>query len=330
MVAHGAMPRTVSQPLIGARLPLHCSIIAMPLPPLSWRAGLLLGCLRLAGRLPLRLLHAGGASLGRLLWLARGRARRTVERNLAIALTQQGTQKRHSIAREALVETGKSVAEVALVWGRGPVAALAELREVRGEALFEAALARGNGLIVAAPHLGCWELLNYWLASRTPLAILYRPPRQPWLEPMLVHARGALQVEQVRAEGSGVRTLYKRLAAGGVVGILPDQKPRQGEGVHAPFFGVPAATMVLLPRLARRTGASVLFAFAERLPRGAGYRLHFVPAPGAIADEDLAVACAALNRGVEDCVRLAFAQYQWTYKRWPADAVAAQAGSLPD
>ena len=133
---------------------------------------------------------------------------------------------------------------------------------------------------------------------------------------MLVRARGALPVEQVRAEGTGVRTLYKRLAAGGVVGILPDQKPRAGEGVHAPFFGTPAATMVLLPRLARRTGASVLFAFAERLPRGSGYRLHFLPAPEAIADEDLDVACAALNRGVEDCVRLAFAQYQWTYKRW--------------
>src|SRR5690606_8025007 len=180
-------------------------------------------------------------------------------------------EKRHAIAREALAQTGKAAAEVALVWGRGPEEALGQVREVRGEALFDAALARGNGLIVAAPHLGCWELLNYWLAMRTPLAILYRPPRQAWLEPLLVRARGALPVEQVRAEGSGVRALYKRLAAGGVVGILPDQKPRAGDGVPAPFFGTPAATMVLLPRLARRTGASVLFAFTERLPRGAGY-----------------------------------------------------------
>ena len=59
-------------------------------------------------------------------------------------------------------------------------------------------------------------------------------------------------------------------------------------------------------------------------------RITVMPAPAEIADEDLGVACAALNRGVEDCVRLAFAQYQWPYKRWPADAVAAQADSLPD
>ncbi|CAG1772621.1 partial Lipid A biosynthesis lauroyltransferase, partial [uncultured bacterium] len=89
-----------------------------------------------------------------------------------------------------------------------------------------------------------------------------------------------------------------------------------------PFFGVPASTMVLLPRLAERTGASVVFAFAERLPRAAGYRLHFLPAPPEIADSDIEVACAALNRGVENCVRLAFEQYQWTYKRWPKTATA--------
>jgi KDO2-lipid IV(A) lauroyltransferase len=124
----------------------------------------------------------------------------------------------------------------------------------------------------------------------------------------------------VRAEGAGVRTLYRRLQAGGVVGILPDQKPNQGEGENAPFFGVPAQTMVLLPRLAERTGATVLFSFAERLPHGAGYRVHFLPAPDGIANKDIGIACAALNRGVEDCVRLAFAQYQWTYKRYPNDA----------
>ncbi|MEP7042322.1 MAG: lipid A biosynthesis acyltransferase [Dokdonella sp.] len=289
----------------------------MTSPSLAWPVALLYGSLRIAGRLPLPLLHAIGTLLGRLLWLVRGRTRHIVERNLSLVLTQEGAQSRHRLAREALVETGKALTEIARVWGNDPANAIEMIREVRGEALFRDALARGTGLIVAAPHLGCWELLNYWLAAQTPLAILYRPPRHAIVEPLLLKARGALPVEQVRAEGAGVRTLYKRLAAGGVVGILPDQQPRGGEGVWAPFFGVPASTMVLLPRLARRTGASVLFAFAERLPQGRGFRVHFLAAPPQLADADLGIACAALNRGVEDCVRLAFAQYQWSYKRYP-------------
>jgi KDO2-lipid IV(A) lauroyltransferase len=113
-----------------------------------------------------------------------------------------------------------------------------------------------------------------------------------------------------------VRKLYKRLLDGGVVGILPDQQPKLGEGEFAPFFGTPALTMVLLSRLAQRTGATVLFSVAERLPRGAGYRLHFLEAPDGIGAADLSTAVAALNRGVEDCVRLAPAQYQWHYKRY--------------
>jgi KDO2-lipid IV(A) lauroyltransferase len=287
---------------------------------LSWSVTLLYGMLRIAGQLPLPVLHALGAAIGRWTWRCHGRTRRVTESNLALVLTQESTKSRQAIGHAAVIETGKALCEIARIWGNAPATALALIREVSGRELFDAALARGRGLIVAAPHLGCWELLNYWLAAQTPLAILYRAPRHAAIEPLLLRARGALPVEQVRAEGSSVRTLYKRLAAGGVVGILPDQKPREGTGVIAPFFDVPAATMVLLPRLAERTGASVLFSFVERLPRGAGYRLHFLPAPDAIADTDITVACTALNQGVENCVRLAFAQYQWSYKRYPADA----------
>ncbi|MHB1617961.1 MAG: LpxL/LpxP family acyltransferase [Metallibacterium sp.] len=292
---------------------------------MRWHVAFTYALLRLAGRLPLRTLHALGAGLGMLLWRADDRERRNVEVNLGIACPEQSPAARAALARECLRETGRGIAELGKVWGGGAERALRLVREVRGQELFDAALVRGRGLIVAAPHLGCWELLNHWIGARTPLAILYRPPRQPAWEPLLRRARGRFAPEQVRAEGSGVRSLYRRLAAGGVVGILPDQQPRGGEGAFAPFFGLPAATMVLLPRLAERTGATVLFGFMERLPRGAGFRLHWRAAPAAIAAADALLACSALNACVEDCVRSAFTQYQWTYRRWslrptPGDA----------
>lgn len=272
--------------------------------------------LRLVGRLPLRVLHALGALLGGLFWWSGSQLRHHTEVNFRLIHTQFGEKERQRTAKRSLRETGKSFTEIARIWGGGAERALALVREVDGEDLFNAALASGRGLIIAAPHLGCWELLNFWLCSRTALAIVYRPPRNPALEPLLLRARGALNPEQIRAEGAGVRALYKRLQAGGVVGILPDQQPKQGEGEFAPFFGVPALTMVLVSRLAQRTGATVLFAFAERLPRGRGFRVRFRAAPPDIASEDLPRAVAALNRGVEDCVNLAFDQYQWHYKRF--------------
>ncbi len=284
---------------------------------MRWYVRLTWWLLRLLGVLPLPALSVLGHGLGRALWWRR-RARERVhaEVNLRIARPELDPVARAALLRAALVETGCAVTEMAAVWGRGARRALHLVRAVEGLEHFEAALGAGRGLVIAAPHLGCWELLNYWLCARTPLAILYAPPRNPAWEALLVRARGDLGPEQVRADGAGVRSLFKRLAAGGVVGILPDQQPKRGEGRFAPFFGFDANTMVLLPRVARRTGATVLFAFAERLPRGAGFCVHLRPAPGGIADPDLEVACTALNRGVEDCVRLAWPQYQWVYKRW--------------
>ena len=275
--------------------------------------------LRLIGLLPLRVLHGVGALLGRLSLRLDGKTVRSTAVNIRITRPELAAPARAALLREVMIESGKSVTEIAKIWGSDAERALELVREVRGEALFDAALASGQGVIIAAPHLGCWELLNYWLCRKTPMAILYRPPRIAAIEGLLRKARGALAPEQVRAEGAGVRTLFKRLGAGGTVGILPDQKPREGEGEFAPFFGRDALTMVLLPRLAARTGATVLFAFAERLPRGEGFRIHLLPAPEGLADADQRVACAALNRGVQDCVELAYAQYQWHYKRYSAN-----------
>jgi KDO2-lipid IV(A) lauroyltransferase len=275
--------------------------------------------LRLLGRLPLRWLHGVGAGVGRLvLW----RGNRTVKNtavNLRLVRLGLDDAAQAALLRAVMMESGKAVVELAKIWGADAGHALGLVRDVRGEELLDAALASGRGVIIAAPHLGCWELLNHWLCRKTPMAILYRPPRIAAIEGLLRKVRGALAPEQVRADGAGVRTLYKRLAAGGTVGILPDQKPRAGEGEFAPFFGRDALTMVLLPRLAARTGATVLFAFAERLPQGAGYRVHLLPAPPGLTDADLAIACAALNAGVQACVECAFAQYQWQYKRYSAD-----------
>jgi KDO2-lipid IV(A) lauroyltransferase len=275
-------------------------------------------CLRLLALLPLRVLHGIGAGFGRLVLWRGGRTVHHTAVNLRIARPALDPLEQRTLLRQVMAEGGKSISEIAKVWGAGASRALDLVREVRGEHLLDAALATGKGVIIAAPHLGCWELLNYWLCRKTPMAILYRPPRIAAIEGLLRKVRGALAPEQIRADGAGVRALYRRLAAGGAVGILPDQKPRAGEGRLAPFFGRDALTMVLLPRLAARTGATVLFAFAERLPAGTGYRIHLREAPSGIADADPQIACAALNRGVQDCVELAFAQYQWQYKRWSA------------
>jgi KDO2-lipid IV(A) lauroyltransferase len=74
--------------------------------------------------------------------------------------------------------------------------------------------------------------------------------------------------------------------------------------------------MTLLPRLAARSGAVVLFGYCERIDDSTDFRLCFEPAPDALASGDPAVGVAALNVAVERIARRDLAQYQWTYKRY--------------
>jgi len=286
----------------------------------EFAAGLLYLLAAAAGRLPWRWLHALGDGLAALWRRMDAREARVARLNLELAYPELDAAAREDLHRGVLRTTARQALETLVFWTRPHARNLALLRETHGTELFDAAIAAGRGVIVAAPHYGNWELLNQWLASRTPLAILYRPPDSAIGEAFLRRVRAddanAARIEQVPAEGSAVRRLLRVLQGGGVVGILPDQQPKAGEGVFATFFGVEALTMSLLPRLAARTGATVLYAFAERLPQGAGYRIHLLPAPDGLADADLAIACTALNRGVEACVERAFVQYQWHYRRW--------------
>ena len=280
----------------------------------------------LIGRLPWPVLLRLGDALAAW-WRWRDvRESRVARINLELAYPDLLPAERQALHAAILRTTARQVLETIRLWTRPHAENLGLLREQHGTTLMDAAIAAGRGVIIAAPHHGNWELLNQWLAWRTRLAILYRPPESEVVEHFLNLVRADHEqpgseerVTQVRAEGPAIRQLFKRLNDGGVVGILPDQQPKAGDGEFAPFFGVQALTMTLLGRLASRTGATVLFAWCERIDTHAGhpgFALHLHAAPEAVSDPDPKVAVAALNAAVEAIARRDPAQYQWTYKRY--------------
>ncbi|MBN8737596.1 MAG: lysophospholipid acyltransferase family protein [Xanthomonadales bacterium] len=285
---------------------------------MHWYTHLAYALMWLVARLPARAFRVVGAALGWLFWISGSRKRRIVEANLNLVRPDLDTAARRGLARECLRQAGIALVEVFGIW-TNPRRTLALVREVRGETLFHAAIAARRGLILCAPHIGSWEVANYWIGAHTPFATFYTQPRQSQVDALLRRLREGGASIQFPIDDSGVRRVFRHLNDAGVVSIMPDHVPRAG-AVVAPFFGVPALTMTLLPRLARRTGATVLMLFVERLPRARGFRVHFREPPAAIRDDDPLAACTALNAGIEACVRDAFTQYQWNYKRFKARA----------
>ncbi|MFC4726580.1 lipid A biosynthesis lauroyl acyltransferase [Coralloluteibacterium thermophilus] len=277
----------------------------------------------LAGRLPRPLAALAAGAGAWLIHRRNGRSACVARCNVELVAPGAGPAERERLVRGILRGTLLNTLDTLRFWTHAPHANLRRhVRAVHGEALYAAALADSRGLIVAAPHYGNWELLNQYLADRAPISIVYAAPESATGDAFLRRVRGGQPtVSQVRAEPAAVRALWRTLAAGGQAGILPDQQPKRGEGAFAPFFGRQALTMTLLTKLAARTGATVLFGYAERNADGS-YDIHFEAADPALAGDDDDAALAALNAGVERIARRDIRQYQWTYKRFsivPAD-----------
>ena len=283
---------------------------------------LLLNCfLTVAGKLPLRANHRLGTWLGLALYRFSKPNRRITELNVELCWPELSLEQQRNLVRKSLIEDGKGATETAFFWRQPTDKVLSKIRHIHGLELFDRAIEQDQGVLLAAPHLGAWELLCQYLSTRMSCAMLYRQPRQPEFEQIIIKARTRLGADLIRADARGVRQLFRAAKQGKLIGILPDQQPKKGTGEFAPFFGHPALTMVLYSKLAARTSASMLVAWAERLDRSAGYDLHFAAVDEAVRSDNLAQSTAALNATIEHQVRRCPEQYQWGYKRfdWQPD-----------
>lgn len=276
---------------------------------------MLLRLFQLLSALPLPLMHALGAAAGWLVYAASPTYRRRLRENLALAGYAH-------LLRPAVAEAGKNVFELPFIWCGNPQRVLKSATILDWEVAQEA-LDGKRGVIFLTPHLGCFEIIAQAIASRVPLAALYRPPKKEALKPLLEQARARAGLSLAPANLSGVRTLLKTLKGGGAIGLLPDQVPGMGEGVWARFFGRPAYTMTLPAKLQQMSGAPLVLSYAERLPRGRGFAIRFVRFDDALEGTPERQA-ETINRAMEMLIARCPAQYFWSYNRYKGKPPIAQ------
>jgi len=274
---------------------------------------------RFLARVPLPLMHRLGVLIGWLVWWTAPAYRRRFKVNAESAGFSPAQY------RPAIGAAGAALAELPWIWMRPrDEGVLARIAHWEGVSEVEAALAARKGVIFVTPHLGSWEMLGQAIAERFvdeygPMTALFRPSRQLWLAEMVAVSRDRRGLKMLPTSTAGVRGLMRTLRAGGYTGILPDQVPPLGQGVWAPFFGRPAYTMTLLPRLAQQTGARVFLGVCERLAPGLGYAIRFEPIDGTALNDPSAspeAAAGAMNEGIERLIRRLPGQYLWDYARY--------------
>lgn len=280
------------------------------------KAKLFIGFLRFCSWLPLPIAHLLGAVMGIIYFPFAKRDKHIIRTNLTIAFPQYSALARWWIMFRFFINLGKTFTELGALWLWEKDRLLPLVKEVRGQAYLDQALAQGKGAMLLCPHWGAWELMGVYWSALYGITNLYQPPDYPEIADFIKHSRERMGANLVPTDVSGVRALLSALKQNQLIGILPDQDPGETGGVFAPFFDKPANTIVLVGKLLKRSQSPVLFTVCERLIWGRGYRVHIIPASPDIYHEDPMVTATALNQGVEACVRLNPEQYVWNYKRW--------------
>ncbi len=276
---------------------------------------------------PLAALHALGGALGWMVWAASSRYRTQFRANVQ----QAGLA--FEVARPAIAEAGKFVAELPKLWLRPPTESCLDKVQIEGQHHAEQAFASGQGAIFFGPHCGSFELGPQALAELYgPITAIYRPARKPWLASIEQLARQRPGLTVLPASLSGIRQMHQALKANHAVALLTDQVPPEGLGIWAPFFGKPAYTMTLAARLALQTGARLLPVSCERLPRGRGYCLKIWPpvtASVVTSGRDLPAVVTQINQAIEAIILSQPGQYLWGYGRYKTPRESAPARNAP-
>ena len=263
--------------------------------------------------LPMAWIAATGNALGSLLYWLIPERRRVTRINLALCFPGLGAAEREQLARAHFRAFVRSFIEHALWWW-APRARIERL--VRIEGLEHLHALRGQPVILLAPHFVGLDAALTRLTCEADLAVIYARQKDPAYDALLLHGRTRFGHQRPLARQDGVRAALAAIREGLPFYYLPDLDFGPRDAIFVPFFGVPAATVTGVSRIARLTGARVMPCVTRMLPGGAGYVVTLSPPWENFPTDDVAADTRAVNAYIESQVRAMPEQYFWLHKRF--------------
>lgn len=263
--------------------------------------------------LPLGVLAKLGEWVGMLLFVL-GRERREVARtNLRLCFPQWSEDKRETILRKHFRAFGRNLLEHGILWwsSRERIEKL-----VRIEGLENWQALRKQPVIWLAPHFVGLDMGGVRITSEFPLVSMYSLQKNSLVNGLLLHGRTRFGASILVSRQEGVRPIINALREGVPFYYLPDMDFGPRDSLFVPFFGVLAATIPGLSRLARITGAKIVPCVTRQLPGAAGYVLRFYPAWEDFPGDSVEADTRRMNAFIEERVLEIPEQYFWLHKRF--------------
>lgn len=274
----------------------------------------------------LRLLHALlpvaalvwlGERLGSLLYYASASRRRIGRTNLQMCFPDWDKYAIRRILRAHFRALGRATVLESISWW-GSRTEVEHVVHIEGKE--HLAAVAGRPVILLAPHFVGLNLggvrITAWLA---PIVSLYATIKNPRVNQLMLHARTRFtgpngEASEMYSRHDGIKPVLRALKKGLPFYYLPDMDYGSKDALFVPFFGVPAATITALPRLAKAADAVVVPCITRW--EGDRYVVRLYPAWEDYPGKGIEVDTRRMNAFIEDRVREMPEQYFWLHKRF--------------
>lgn len=271
----------------------------------------LLALMRIAYPLPLPALRIAGSLLGRLLHLFARERRRIADINIGSCMPELDGAARDALIRQTFRLFGQGFVDRAILW-HAPADRLRRIIHVFGEE--HLAANAGRPVILLAPHFVGLDAAWVRLTLDRRMATIYANQKNPAFNRALIAGRSRFNDPVLLSRQEGVREAFRALRSGLPLYYLPDMDFGARDAIFVPFFGIAAATVTAVPRIATLSGAVTIPCVTSLTPKGYEVVLH--PPWQDYPCGDIETDTRRMNAFIEIQVRQAPAQYHWLHKRF--------------
>ena len=249
-------------------------------------------------------------------WLAKSR-RRVALTNLHLCFPQLSEAEREAIARAHFRAYMQAALEHGFLWNASgeKIRNYVTLHDEHQWKQFQQGENK-RPVIWLCPHFIGLDAAAICISVDTSACSIYSEQSNPDLDQMMLAGRTRFGESKIIARTDGVKPIIRAMKSGLPFYYLPDMDFGLRDSVFVPFFGVRAATITGVSRLAKLTGAVVVPVLATQRPYGEGYDVHFYPAWDDFPSGDDEADARRVNAFIEDRVRENRPQYLWTHKRF--------------
>ena len=263
---------------------------------------------------PQTLLARTGEVLGLVLMMLARERRTVVGINLALCFPKLSRRERGRLRRAHFRAFARALAETTIAWW-STADRVRVLAEIEGKEHFDRADRKGP-VILLAPHFVGVEILAIRMSLEADAQSMYSHQKNKVFDRFLMSRRTRFRPIRLASRQDGIKPVVRGLKARLPLFFLPDMDFGLRDAIFVPFFGVMAATIDAVPRLAALTGATIIPVVINQKPLGQGYLIRILQPWENYPTQDVRADTRRMNAFIEECVKVVPEQYYWVHKRF--------------